>query len=100
MSTTRKATPAAAPVTTAPATGTLAVAAQEAGRVRLTPARPAETTGAAAAIASLLSIVLGVHDPQVIAAEIVVVGAIPAVVSTIVSAGGVRGLFRKVWGGA
>lgn len=67
--------------------------------VNLTPARPAETAGAAAAIATLLSIVLGVTDPQVIAAEVVAVGAIPAIVSAIVSAGGIRGVLRKIWGG-
>jgi hypothetical protein len=47
-------------------------------------ARPAESTGFAAAVAVLIGYFLGIHDAAVLAALVVVVGAIPAVVTFIV----------------
>ena len=51
--------------------------------------RPAESAGLASAVAVLIVTALGLDDPQVFAALVVVVGAVPAVVTY-----GVE-LFRK-----
>lgn len=62
-------------------------------------ARPAETGGAAAAIGSLVAIAAGVTDHGVIAAMIGVVGLVPAAITGLINAGGIRGFASKLWRG-
>ena len=50
---------------------------------------PAEAAGLASAVAVLIVHVLGVADPDVLAALVIVVGAVPAAVTFVV------GLFRR-----
>lgn len=61
--------------------------------------RPAETAGAAGAIAGLVARVSGVRDPDTLAYITAGVGLLPAVVTTLVNSGGIRGLARLLWQG-
>lgn len=61
--------------------------------------RPAEAAGAAGAAAVLLAVALGVDDAGTVAALGAVVGLLPAAVTTLVDAGGVRGAARRLWRG-
>ena len=61
--------------------------------------RPAETGGAVAAIGTLVALVAGVDDPVVVAALVAVVGVVPAAITGLINAGGVRGLAIKLWRG-
>lgn len=61
--------------------------------------RPAEALAGTGAIGLLIAYVLGVRDPEQVAVIGAAVGLIPAVVTTVVDAGGVRGVLRKVWRG-
>lgn len=61
--------------------------------------RPAETTAAGGSIALLAGVVLGVDDPETIALIGAAIGLLPAMVTTLVNAGGVRGALRSLWKG-
>lgn len=61
--------------------------------------RPAETAGAGGALATLGAYAFGVTDPQTIAAVGTVAALLPAVVTFLVSNGGVRGVARRLWKG-
>jgi hypothetical protein len=61
--------------------------------------RPAELTTAGGALGVLLAVVLGVDDVETVAALTVVVGLLPAAVTGVVNAGGVRGAILSFWRG-
>lgn len=61
--------------------------------------RPSESLTATAAIGSLLAVILGVNDPQTIAAMVAGLGVLPAAITLVVDAGGLRGVLRKLWRG-
>jgi hypothetical protein len=63
--------------------------------VRLTPARPAETATAGTAGATLLALIAGVHDPKVIGALVLIIGATPAMISSLITNGGLLGVFGR-----
>lgn len=56
--------------------------------------RPAESLTGAGAIGALVAFAFGVQDPQVLSAIIAGLGLLPAVVSLLVSNGGVMGVLR------
>lgn len=59
---------------------------------------PAEKTTAAGGVALLVGLVAGA-DTETVAAVGVVLAFVPAAVTTLVNAGGIRGAARKIWGG-
>lgn len=65
---------------------------------RSTTARPAETAGAAGAVALVVCLVAGVDDPETIGAVGIVAGLVPSFVTLIVASGGLRGIGRKIMG--
>lgn len=65
----------------------------------ITTGRPAETGGAVAAIGGLVALAAGVDEPGAVAAIVGAVGIVPAAVTGLINAGGIRGLARKLWQG-
>lgn len=63
-------------------------------------ARPAETAGAAGTIAILVGKIAGIDDTAILAYIGAGIGLIPAVVTFVVTSGGVRGIFRAAWRGS
>lgn len=61
--------------------------------------RPAEALAGTGSIGLLVAYVLGVRDPEQIAVIGAAIGLIPGAVTTIVDAGGIRGLLRSIWSG-
>jgi hypothetical protein len=61
--------------------------------------RPAESTTAVAAVGALTAYVHGVRDPQTLATITAGIGLLPAAISLVVDAGGLRGVLRKLWRG-
>jgi hypothetical protein len=61
--------------------------------------RPAEALTGTAALGSVLAVALGVNDPDTITAMVAGVGLLPAVVTLLVSNGGIRGVLRLAWRG-
>lgn len=62
--------------------------------------RPAELAGAAGTIAVLVGRIAGITDVDTLTYIAAGIGLIPGAVTTLVAAGGIRGLARKVWSGA
>jgi hypothetical protein len=60
--------------------------------------RPAETSTAAGAIALLVGLVAGL-DGEAVAIAGIALGFLPAAVTALVNAGGIRGFARKLWSG-
>jgi hypothetical protein len=61
--------------------------------------RPAEVTGAGGTVGALIAYVAGVKDSTTVIYIAAGVGLLPAVVTTVVANGGIRGLLRLVWSG-
>ena len=61
--------------------------------------RPAETAGVGGGLAVAVALLLGLDDPEVLAAAAVLIGAVPAVVTLLVANGGARGVLRTLWRG-
>lgn len=67
---------------------------------RLLTRRPAESGGLAAGLVVLIGRLIGVEDPDLLAALAVLVGAIPAGITALVAAGGISGVLRRLWRGS
>jgi len=61
--------------------------------------RPAESLTGVGALGFLLAIILGVDDPNTMAAMVAVLGVLPAFVTLVVANGGLRGVLRLLWRG-
>jgi hypothetical protein len=62
----------------------------------LTPARPAETMTGIAGIGGLLAIILGINDPEAIAAMFAALSVLPALVTGLITNGGIVGFGRRL----
>ena len=62
----------------------------------MTRRRPAETSAAGGGIALVIGRLLGIDDPDLLAGLGLAVALIPAVVSFVVSNGGLRGVWRLI----
>lgn len=60
--------------------------------------RPAEMVTATFALAILVGRLAGIKDPDTLTAMAVVLGLVPAGVTTLVANGGLVGAVRKLWG--
>lgn len=61
--------------------------------------RPAEAIGVTAGVGVVVGRLLGVEDPDVLAGLALAVGAVPGLVTYVVSNGGLRGVLGAVWRG-
>jgi len=61
--------------------------------------RPAESTAGVGSVALLIAFILGVNDPELVAVLGAALGLVPAAVTLLVSAGGIRGVLRALWRG-
>lgn len=62
--------------------------------MKFTPSRPSESTTGVAGVGALLSIILGVNDPNAIAAMVAGLTVLPAAITSLVSAGGLIGFLK------
>lgn len=61
---------------------------------------PAESLSAVGGVGLAVGVLLGVDDPETLAALAAVLGVLPGAVTLLVRNGGLRGVARKLWRGA